>query len=265
MTDSLCEYFDFAAETAYLAGCATLEHFQTDLDVERKGDQTPVTVADRDAERLIRSRIEAAYPDHAILGEEFGTSGPDDAAHRWYIDPIDGTKAFVGGIPSYAVLIGLEIEGRVDVGAACFPGLDELVVAAAGQGCWWNGTPTRVPATPSLSEGTLAFTDVNTFVEFGRAEAWERLKRTAYHRAGWGDAYGHCLVATGRAELMADPVMSAWDAGPLPVILREAGGYFGDWQGHETIHAGEGLSTTQTLLPEILALIRGDDPYDSSH
>ncbi len=258
MTDSLREYFDFVAETAHLAGCATLEHFQTDLDVERKADRTPVTVADRNAERLVRSQIEAAYPDHTIIGEEFGTSGPEDASHRWYVDPIDGTKAFVSGIPSYAVLIGLEIDGRVEVGAACFPGLDELVVAAAGLGCWWNGMPAGVSSVPSLSEGIVTFTDVNTFAEFGRAEAWERLKRTAYHCAGWGDAFGHCLVATGRVELMVDPVMTAWDAGPLPVILREAGGCFGDWQGRETIHAGEGLSTTQTLLPETLALIRGD-------
>ncbi len=258
MTDSLREYLDFVAETAYLAGRVTLEHFQTDLAVERKADRTPVTVADREAERLIRSRIETSFPDHAIVGEEFGPSGEDDATHRWFIDPIDGTKAFVAGVPSYAVLIGLEVDDRVEVGAACFPGLDELVVAATGEGCWWNGAPACVSTKPSLSEGILTFTDVNTFVEFGRAEAWERLKGQAYHRVGWGDAYGHCLVATGRAELMLDPVMTAWDGGPLPVILREAGGFFGDWQGNETIHADEGLSTTRTLLPEVLSLIRGD-------
>jgi len=259
MTDSLDEYFDFVAETAYLAGRKTLEHFQTDVDIERKADQTPVTVADHEAERLIRSRIERAYPEHCIVGEEFGTSGRDDARHRWYIDPIDGTKAFVAGIPSYSVLIGLEIDGRVEVGAAYFPGLNEIVVAATEEGCWWNGFRTFVSAKQSLSDGLIAFTDVNMFVEFDRVEAWERLKRRADHRAGWGDAYGHCLVATGRAELMLDPIMTAWDAGPLPVILREAGGYFGDWQGNETIHANEGLSTTQTLLPEVLSLVRGDD------
>ena len=264
MTDSLGPYLDFVAETAYLAGRATLAHFQTDLAIERKADQTPVTVADREAERLIRTRIERAFPDHAIVGEEFGTSGSRDAHHRWFIDPIDGTKAFVAGIPSYSVLIGLAIDGRVEVGAAYFPGLDELVVAATGEGCWWNGAPTSVSTTPSLAEGILTFTDVNTFDAFGRADEWERLKGRAYHRVGWGDAYGHCLVATGRAELMLDPVMTAWDAGPLPVILREAGGYFGDWQGNETIHAAEGLSTTRTLLPEVLSVIRGDERTDSA-
>jgi myo-inositol-1(or 4)-monophosphatase len=258
MTDAHRPYLDFVAETAYLAGRVTLEHFQTDFAIERKADQTPVTIADREAERLIRSRIESSFPDHAIVGEEFGASGRDDAAHRWYVDPIDGTKAFVAGIPSYSVLIGLEIDGRVEVGAACFPGLDELIVAATDAGCWWNGAPARASATPSLAEGTLTFTDVNTFAAFGRSEVWERLRQRAYHRVGWGDAYGHCLVATGRAELMLDPVMTAWDAGPLPVILREAGGFFGDWQGNETIHADEGLSTTQTLLPEVLELIHGD-------
>lgn len=260
MSGSLRPYFDFVAETAYLAGCATLEHFQTNVTIERKADQTPVTVADREAERLIRARIERAFPDHAILGEEFGTGGSADARHRWYIDPIDGTKAFVAGVPSYSVLIGLEIDDRVEVGAACFPGLDELILAATDEGCWWNGHRARVSETASLSDGLLTFTDVNTFAEFDREPAWDRLRQRAYHRAGWGDAYGHCLVATGRAELMLDPVMTAWDAGPLPVILREAGGYFGDWHGNETIHAGEGLSATQALLPEVLALVRGDDP-----
>ena len=259
MTDSRRAYLDFIAETAYLAGQTTLAHFQTDLNVERKSDTTPVTAADREAERLIRARIEQHYPDHLIVGEEFGTSGDDDATHRWFIDPIDGTKAFVSGIPSYSVLIGLEIDGRVEAGAAYFPGLDDLVVAASDEGCWWNGRRARVSGKAELSEGVITCTDVAAFARFDRGDEWKRLSERAYHRTGWGDAYGHCLVATGRAELMLDPILSAWDAGPLPVILREAGGYFGDWQGKETIHAEEGLSTTQALVPEVLSLIRGDD------
>lgn len=262
MTDSLERYFDFIAETAYWAGQSTLAHFQTDLDVERKSDETPVTVADREAERLIRKRIEQTYPDHRIVGEEFGTSGRDGATHRWFIDPIDGTKAFVTGVPSYAVLIGLEIDGRVEAGAAYFPGLDELVVAATDEGCWWDGRRARVSAVEALSDGVITCTDVAAFAKFDREGEWRRLAQRAYHRTGWGDAYGHCLVATGRAELMLDPILSAWDAGPLPVILREAGGFFGDWQGNETIHAEEGLSTTRTLLPEVLSLIQGNDDGD---
>jgi myo-inositol-1(or 4)-monophosphatase len=217
-----------------------------------------VTVADRKAEELNRARIEKRYPDHAIVGEEYGVVEHQGTSHRWYIDPIDGTKSFVSGVPLYAVLVALEIEDRVEVGAVYFPALDEMVAAATGEGCWWNGRRVRVSETTQLERGFVAFTDVANFARHGRGEAWQRLSDRAYVRAGWGDAYGHALVATGRIELMLDPIMSVWDCAPFPPILREAGGYFGDWQGNETIHGEEAMSTSQALLPEVLALVRGD-------
>ncbi len=161
------------------------------------------------------------------------------------------------GVPLYAVLIGLEIEGRVEVGAAYYPALDEMLAGATGEGCWWNGRPARVSTVSRMSEAAVAFTDVINFDRTGRGAAWERIAQAAYYRAGWGDAYGYLLVATGRVELMLDPIMNPWDCGPFPPILSEAGGYFGDWQGNVTIHGGEAMSTTQTLLPEVLALING--------
>jgi histidinol-phosphatase len=155
------------------------------------------------------------------------------------------------------VLIGLEIEGVPEVGAAYFPALDEMVAAATGLGCWWNGRRARVSEVADLSRAWISSTDPGTFEKYGRGDAWKRLQQAAYYRTGWGDAYGYMLVATGRLELMLDPVMNAWDAGPFPPILREAGGYFGDWQGNTTLYAREGLATTQTLLPEVLKLIAG--------
>lgn len=259
MRPSYRDYLDFAVETAYLAGKLSLGYFQTGLRPDLKADDTPVTAADRGAEQLIRARIEERYPHHAIVGEEFGAQGPEGASHRWYVDPIDGTKAFVHGVPLYAVLIGLEIEGTVEVGAVYFPALDEMVAAATGGGCWWNGRPARVSAETRLDRAVVSFTDANSFDHHGRAAAWERIRNATYVRAGWGDAYGHCLVATGRIELMLDPIMADWDCGPFPPILREAGGYFGDWQGNPTIHAGEALSTTPSLLPQVLALIQAPD------
>lgn len=255
MSESLRHYLDFAAETAYLAGRLTLGYFQTGVRPDTKADLSPVTVADRQAEELIRSRIERRYPAHAVVGEEFGTKETQDTSHRWFIDPIDGTKSFIRGVPLYAVLIGLEIEGSVEVGVAYFPALDEMIAAASREGCWWNGRRARVSDVPTLDQAVVAFTDVASFARCGRSEAWERIKRATYYRAGWGDAYGYFLVATGRAELMLDPIMNTWDCGPFPPIFREAGGYFGDWAGYPTIYGAEALATTQTLLPEVLALI----------
>jgi len=135
--------------------------------------------------------------------------------------------------------------------------VDEIVAAATGEGCWWNGRRCHVSTETLLDRAVVAFTDVNSFETYGRSAAWRRVRGAVYHRAGWGDAYGHALVATGRAELMLDPIMSDWDCGPFLPIFKEAGGYFGDWNGNVTIHAGEAMSTTQMLLPKVLSLIKG--------
>jgi myo-inositol-1(or 4)-monophosphatase len=255
MPETLTDYLSFLTETAYLAGRSTLAYYQTGVQADYKADRTPVTKADRQAEELIRGRIEKRYPGHAIVGEEFGTQENEGGSHRWFIDPIDGTKSFLRGIPLYAVLIGLEIEGQVQAGAAYFPALDEMIAAAEGLGCWWNGRRARVSQVSSLSGAWVTTTDVGGFEAYGKGAAWERVARAAYVRGGWGDAYGYLLVATGRAEVMLDPVMAVWDCGPFPPILKEAGGYFGDWKGNSTVYSGEGLATSQTLLPEVLKLL----------
>lgn len=257
MPDNLRSYLDFAVETAYLAGRSTLGVFQTGVRADYKADHSLVTVADRRSEELIRSRIEERFPSHAIVGEEYGVKESEGASRRWFIDPIDGTNSFVHGVPLYAVLIGLEIEGSTEVGVAYFPALDEMIAAASGEGCWWNGRRARVSDVSALEEAVVVFTDVANFAKHGRSEAWERIQRATYYRAGWGDAYGYLLVATGRAELMLDPIMNVWDSAPFPPILKEAGGYFGDWRGNSTIYGNEAMATTQTLLPDVLALIRG--------
>jgi len=257
MPASFRPYLEFIAETAYQAGRLTLGYFQTGLRPDMKKDDSPVTIADRQAEELIRARIEQRYPGHAILGEELGESGPSQAVYRWFIDPIDGTKAFLRGVPLYAVLIGLEIEGVVRAGAAYFPALDEMIAAAEGEGCWWNGRRAQVSSRTDLRDSVVSFTDPLNFKKHGRWEAVQRLMDASYYCTGLGDAYGYLLVATGRVEVMLDPIMNAWDCAPFPPIFREAGGYFGDWQGAATIYAGEALATSQALLPEVLAIIRG--------
>lgn len=249
------DYLEFAIDAAHAAGRLTLGYFQTGVQPDMKPDDTPVTVADRKAEQLIRGRIERRFPDHRIVGEEFGRKEGDPSAPCWWIDPIDGTKAFVRGVPLYGVLLGLEADGRIVAGVAYFPALDEMVYAADGTGCFLNGRRCAVSAVESLSRAVVAFTNAASFKKEGRQAAFQRFLDASYHSVGWSDAYGHALVATGRVELMLDAVMHPYDCGPFPVILREAGGYFGDWSGTETIHGGEALSTSRRLLPEVLRLV----------
>ncbi len=255
----LREYLDFATRVAYEAGRLTLGYFQRSIGTTWKADDSPVTIADREAEASIREQIATHFPDHAIVGEEFGSSGAEDATHRWFIDPIDGTKSFICGVPLYSVLLGLEINGRVEVGVANFPALNEMVAAASGAGCWWNGRPARVSKQTDLARSFVAHIDTASFerVSVAKGLAWSRLQQASYYNAGWCDAYGYLLVATGRVDVMLDPIMNVHDCAPFPVILREAGGFFGDWQGNETIHAGEALATNVQLLPEVVEILSG--------
>lgn len=251
------EYRDFAVRTVFEAGRLSLGYFQTGIRPEFKDDDTPVTVADREGEGSIRARIEARYPDHAIVGEEFAEKEPQGSSCRWYVDPIDGTKAFVRGVPLYAVLLALEIDGEVEVGAAYFPALDELISAATGLGCYWNGRRAKVSDANTLSEAVVCFTEAQSFDEYGRSREWERIRNAAYSSRGWSDAYGHLLVATGRAEAMVEPAINPWDCAPFLPIIREAGGYFGDWSGDETIHAPEAISANPAIARELLDLVKG--------
>tara|TARA_R110002096_G_scaffold35629_9_gene100338 strand:- start:45 stop:815 length:771 start_codon:yes stop_codon:yes gene_type:complete len=255
----LPEFLSFTEKTAKEAGQLTLKYFLTDdAKPEFKGDDTPVTIADREAEQLIRKRIAETYPDHEIVGEEFGES-ENKSNYRWIIDPIDGTKSFVHGVPLYAVLIALEIDGKVEVGCAYFPALDEIISAASGNGTFWNGKRCKTSDVDQLDRAVCAHIDTAYFGKNGKGEAWQRLQEAVYYNAGWCDAYGYLLVATGRAEVMLDPVMAVWDCGPFPPIFREAGGYFGDWSGNEgRIDGGEALATNRALKDTVVSILSGE-------
>ncbi len=254
MANNITEYLNFAIETVLNAGKISLGYFQVGIRPEFKADDTPVTVADRKVEEFIRQEIEKKYPTHEILGEEFGASSVS-SDFRWIVDPIDGTKSFINGVPLYAVLLALEIEGACDVGVAYFPALNELVYAAKGSGCYLNGKRVQVRETESLSRAVVSFTDSLSFSKYGKADAWERVQKEVYYRVGWSDAYGHALVATGRLDVMLDPIMNPWDCAPFIPILKEAGGYFGDWQGNSTIYNNEAISCTASVKNQLLALI----------
>lgn len=255
-TSSTRAYLEFALEAAWRAGRVTLAHFQAGVIPEWKADDTPVTVADREAERVLREMIVRHWPDHGIIGEEFGEDRGRSGL-SWIIDPIDGTKSFVHGVPLYAVLIALVDETGPLVGVAHFPALGETVYAARGEGCYWNGRRARVSDVSDLSRATLLASDINSFEPHGRGEAWRRLVDATYLQRTWGDAYGYALVATGRAEIMVDPIMEVWDCGPLQVILEEAGGTFTDWSGRPTIYGHEAIATNGALFDQVMAQVRG--------
>jgi histidinol-phosphatase len=250
-----------AVEAAKQAGQITLEYFRrNDLDVELKCDDTPVTAADRRAEECLRSRIAAAFPDDGILGEEFPEQ-PGTSGFRWIVDPIDGTKSFIHGVPLYSTLIGVECEGRSVLGVIRIPALDEAVYAARGLGAWYVRTddsprPARVSQQQSLSKSLFLTSEVLTFEKVGRRAIFDRLQNAARLTRTWGDGYGYLMVATGRADLMVDPVMEIWDAAALPPILEEAGGTFTDWHGNADHQAREGIATNGLLLDQVLALMR---------
>lgn len=248
---SLQDLLAFSTHAAWQAGRITLRYFQTGVRIDKKSDDSPVTEADRAAERGIAGLIRDRFPDDAIVGEEFGDHA-GRTGRRWIIDPIDGTKSFVHGVPLYGVMICVEIDGVPSVGVVHLPAMNEMVCAARGSGCTWNGRPASVSTVSRLEDALLCATDFESFAEYGRDGAYRNLAgRVAYCR-GWGDCYGHILVATGRAEIMLDPIMAVWDCAALQPILEEAGGTFTDWSGNATIAGGEAISTNGALFDEVM-------------
>lgn len=220
---------EFALNAAIKGGKSTLAHFNAGTAVELKHDMTPVTVADKGAERIIREEIAKAYPNDAILGEEEGATSSEKT--RWVIDPIDGTKSFICGVPLYSTLLSYEIDGEPVLGIAYFPALNEIVYAEKGQGAFWNGTPCHVSKKEKLEGAVVSCGSHASMVKYGRMEPFiEIAKRTLATRT-WCDAYGHFLVATGRIEAMVEPIVNHWDVSSVSLIVTEAGGRFTNYEG----------------------------------
>lgn len=270
--DALQPRLDWAIEIARQAGDVTLQYFRNpQLEVERKGDDSPVTVADKEAETLLRQLIAEKFPDDAIVGEEHGVTD-GNSGWAWVLDPIDGTKSFIHGIPLYTTLVAvLEVEGddistgRPQIGVIRAPALDEQVYALRGGGCWHQrGTAkpesARVGNCENLPSGLLLTSEVNSFGDDRGADCMDvylKLDATARLARTWGDAYGYLMVATGRADVMIDPAMSLWDAAALQPVIEEAGGRFCDWQGKPTVHSGDAIAGNAAVVEEVLRVTQG--------
>lgn len=242
---------DESVELLRRAGELTLELFRSDrLDVELKDDGTPVTEADRRAERFLREELEAAHPDDGIVGEE-EAERPGTSGRRWIIDPIDGTKAFTQGVPLYTNLLALEDDEGTAIGVINMPALGETVYAARGLGCWCNGSPSRVSDRSDLSTAYLSTSGFDYWPE----DLLGAVRRSGVAMRTWGDGYGYALVATGRVDAMVDPVAAHWDLAPMPVILAEAGGRFTDRAGAPGPTGGSGVATNGVLHDELLRIV----------
>jgi histidinol phosphatase-like enzyme (inositol monophosphatase family) len=237
----------FVTDVAEQAGHAALAHFQTQITVDTKADASPVTIADRDAEQVMRTRIAAAYPGDAVLGEEFGESA-GDTGRRWIIDPIDGTRSFIRGVPLFGVMLALEVHGSLMAGVLHFPALRETVAAVRGHGCWWNGRRATVSNRARLDEALVLTTDRESIAMHGFETQYANLAGEADITRTWGDCYGYALVATGRAEVMIDPVVSPWDVAALVPVIEEAGGVITSIDGSAAWPSAVNVVATNAVL-----------------
>jgi histidinol-phosphatase len=244
------DWIEAAAEAARVAGAVALGHYQRGVVVETKGDGTPVSVADREAEEAVRAWLSVRFPEDGILGEELGATRPE-APRRWLVDPIDGTKTFVRRVPLWGTLVALVQGEEVLAGAAFFPAVGELLVAARGGGCRWNGRPAHVSSVSQLSLATVLATDEHFGGNTSQTARWSRLAAASGLMRSWGDCYGYLLVATGRAEAMVDGVMAPWDSAALKPIIEEAGGVFTDWKGRPSAFGGDSIATNAALATAV--------------
>jgi histidinol-phosphatase len=246
-----------AVELASAAGDLTLQWFGTNrLEIEIKADDTPVTVADRQAERLIRQALRARHPDDGVIGEEEGiTAG--SSGRRWVIDPIDGTYGFVHGVPLYSTLLAVLDEHGPVVGVIHLPALGETVYAGRGLGCTVRDAAGVRPASVNAHRSLDGAAVMSSGVDHWPTGALERIHAGGAKIRTWGDGYGYALVATGRVEAMVDPVVSVWDLAPLPVVIGEAGGTFSTLDGREDLWGGSGVATNGLIHAELLAAVSG--------
>ena len=250
MNTSMDNLLEAVTHVATRMGAAALRNFRRGLDVREKDDGTPVTDADLDAERAARRWIESHFPGDAVVGEEYG-GNQAPKGRSWYIDPIDGTKSFVRGVPLWGSMAAVVENGQVIAGAVRFPALGEIVAAARGRGAHLGGVRCRVSDVARIEDALLLTTSARASGDPIPRERWRALTDRAGLVRTWGDCYGYLLVATGRAEVMYDPQLASWDAAAVAIIVEEAGGTFTDALGKSGIFGGSGLATNAALADAV--------------
>ena len=238
-----------------------LRHYRRDLEITRKPDTTFVTQADTGVERLLRDRIAETFPDHGVLGEEFGAEA-SDASTRWIIDPIDGTHNYLRGVPLFATLIAVERDGELQASVISAPALGLRWHAWRGGGAWvrggsWGETPQRIRVSgiASIEEAQVLYASTNELESYGRAPGWRALLDRAWRERGFGDFWGYTLVAEAAAEVMVESDLSPWDAAAPLVLVEEAGGRATDFDGVRSIHSRTFLATNGVLHDRVRSIL----------
>ncbi len=252
LSPELAELVTFAELAAQASAKIILPHFQSSLDVQTKADGSPVTIADKNAEQCILDLIRKRRPNDGWLGEEFGENQGTNG-YRWIIDPIDGTLAFIHGVPFFGTLIALQKDGQTILGLINMPALNEIIIGITGVGTFYNGQPARVSQTADIAQATIITTSFTTLLQHNRQQGFNKLVQQAKEARTWGDCYGYLLVATGRAEIMMDPVLSPWDIAPMLPIITEAGGKLTDLDGHNDFPPKHVIATNGLLHAKALA------------
>ena len=250
--------YEAAVAAARRAGKLALDYFDRDLAVEWKQDDSPVTVADREAESLLRSTLTRAFPADGFLGEEHGEQ-PGSSGFRWIIDPIDGTRSFVRGVPIWATLVGLEYKGEQILGVVELPALGQTYRALRGDGAYRGERRIHVSEVATLDEAHLFYSSISWFIKAGRRDAFLDLACRTQRQRGFGDFYGFVLVAQGAGELMVEAGVHAWDVAAIKPLVEEAGGRFSDWEGKSTIHEPNVIVSNGRLHDVALAILRTPD------
>jgi histidinol-phosphatase len=252
---------DFALEVARAGGRIAMGHYGKQPEARRKADGSWATAGDWETEAQIRIRIARAFPEHNILGEEEGLTRagggpPRDDAPTWIVDPIDGTNNFMAGIPVWATLVALRIDGRFALGVAHAPALHETYDGALGHGARFNGDPIHTDEDTALSDATFCYAGVKTFEEQGLRGFYDSLVTGTWRSRGFGDFWGHMLVARGAAHVMVEPQLNVWDVAALVPIVTEAGGRISDLAGNEWSERGPCVTATAALQDQVLGLAR---------
>jgi histidinol-phosphatase len=246
--------YELAQEVARRAGEVAMGYFDGSFKVEFKEDQSPVTVADREAEHLIRTLVRQEFPNDGFLGEEFGDA-PGNSGYRWILDPIDGTRSFVRGIPLWGVLVGLEHAGEMIAGVCHSACLHQTFHALRGEGAWRNEQRIRVSDEANLKKANVFYSGLQWFIEAGKEQAFLELVRRTDRQRGLGDWYGFMLVAQGSGELMVDYGVHLWDVAAIQPIVEEAGGRFSNWDGKVDLHKADVLVSNGKLHDETLQIL----------
>jgi histidinol-phosphatase len=255
-------WLDFALACADSADELALRHFRTKLEIDTKPDGSLVTEADKAIETMIRTRIADAYPDHGIVGEEFGREARG-ADIRWYVDPIDGTHNFLRGIPLFGVLLAVERDGELQVGVMSAPALGQRWYAARGQGAWTAGGPAarsprrlRVSGIDRIDESQIVFRSIGDMRASRVAAGFDQLLSETWRERGYGDFWGYALVADASAEAMMEQDLGPWDMAAPLVVIEEAGGVMTDFDGRRSLDLGEALASNGVLHGELLERLR---------